>query len=123
MQSCPFCGAAIDHAAAEVSAAETSRISRACSDASYLRIMLVALIPFAVLIFLPFLSLLGLIGFIFVKYAVVVMTIRWWIKYGRLKSRDTDLLGARERTIVVGVISLIVLAVARVHVFGLPFAI
>ncbi|GGA69701.1 hypothetical protein GCM10011507_21550 [Edaphobacter acidisoli] len=119
MQQCPFCSVPIDHAAAEASAAETSKISRACSDASYLRIMLGILIPFGVLIFFPFLGLAGLIGFVFIKYAVPIMAIRWWIKYGRIKTADTDLSKARKTTIWVSAISLLVLLFVRVTVFGL----
>ena len=57
MQECPFCGTAIDHAVAGASATETSKISRAHSDASYLKIMLGILIPFGALVFFPFLGL------------------------------------------------------------------
>jgi hypothetical protein len=53
MQECPFCSAPIDRDAAELSAAATSRISEACSDASYFRIMLGILIPFGATIFSP----------------------------------------------------------------------
>src|ERR1700722_6656675 len=63
VQQCPFCSASIDRAAAEQSAAATSRISQACSDASYLKIMLGILIPFGILIFFPFLGLAGMVGF------------------------------------------------------------
>jgi hypothetical protein len=36
VKECPFCLTPIDHGAADASAAATSRISQACSDASYL---------------------------------------------------------------------------------------
>jgi hypothetical protein len=52
MQQCPFCDTDIDHAAA--SPTETSKISRACSDASYLKIMPGILIPFGALVLFPF---------------------------------------------------------------------
>lgn len=119
MQLCPFCGAAIDHAAAEASAIETSEISRACSDASYLKIMLGILIPFGALVFFPFLGLAGLVGFVFIKYAVPVMVIRWWIKYGRVKSQDLDLRRARKAVIVVSGVSLLVLLFVHVNLCGL----
>jgi hypothetical protein len=119
MQQCPFCSNPIDHAAAEAAAAETSRISQACSDASFLKIMLGLLLPFAGLIFFPFLGLAGLTGFVLMKYAVPVMTIRWWIKYGRLKSDDPDLRKARKTVIWVSVISLLILLTIRVTFFGI----
>lgn len=119
MRICPFCGVEVDQTFAETSAAETSRISRACNDASYLKIMLGTLIPFGALTFFPFLGLAGLVGFIFIKYAVPVMAIRWWIKYGRIKSEDADLRRARKITIVASLVSLGVIALLHVHLFGL----
>jgi hypothetical protein len=118
-QQCPFCSTPIDRAAAEQSAAATSRISQACSDASYLKIMLGVLIPFGILIFFPILGLLGIVGFVFIKYAVPVMTIRWWIKYGRIKTTDTDLHKARGTVILVSAISFLILLFLRVTLFGL----
>ena len=118
IQHCPFCGTAIDHAAAEASATETTKISRACSDASYLKVMLGILIPFGGLVFFPFLGLAGLVGFVFIKYAVPVMAMRWWIKYGRVKSQDLDLRRARKTVMVVSAVSLLILLLVRVHLFG-----
>ena len=118
-QQCPFCSTPIDRAAAEQSAAATSRISQACSDASYLKIMLAILIPFGILIFFPFLGLAGMFGFIFIKYAVPVMTIRWWIKYGRIKTTDPDFHKARGTVILVSAISFLVLLFVRVSLFTL----
>jgi hypothetical protein len=118
IQQCPFCGTAIDHAVAEASAIETTMISRACSDASYLKIMMGILIPFGGLVFFPFLGLAGLVGFVFIKYAVPVMAVRWWIKYGRIKSQDLDLRRARKTVIVVSVVSLVILLFIRVKLFG-----
>src|ERR1700733_1546003 len=109
MQQRPFCSTPIDRAAAEQSAAATSRISQGCSDASYLKVMLGILIPFGILAFFPFLGLAGMVGFIFIKYAVPVMTIRWWIKYGRIKTTDPDFHKARGTVILVSAISFLVL--------------
>ena len=119
VQQCPFCSAPIDRAEAEQSAAATSRISQACSDASYLKIMLGVLIPFGILIFFPILGLLGIVGFVFIKYAVPVMTIRWWIKYGRIKTTDTDFHKARGTVILVSAFSFLILLFLRVTLFGL----
>jgi hypothetical protein len=119
VQQCPFCSAPVDRAAAEQSAAITSKISQACSDASYLRIMLGILLPFGVMIFFPFLGLAGLVGFVFIKYAVPLMTIRWWVKYGRLKPTDSDFRSARGTVILVSAISFLVLLFLRVTFFSL----
>jgi hypothetical protein len=61
----------------------------------------------------------GIVGFVFIKYAVPVMTIRWWIKYGRLKTTDSDFRSARGTVILVSAISFIILVFLRVTLFGL----
>ena len=119
MQQCPFCSMPIDGAAAETAAAETSRISQACSDASYLKVMLGILLPFWLLIFVPILGMIGLVGFVFVKYAVLVMTIRWWVKYRTIKTADPDFSKARGTTIFVAAIDVLVIALIHVNLFGL----
>jgi hypothetical protein len=93
--------------------------SQACSDASYLKIMLGILIPFGVLIFFPFLGLFGLVGFVFIKYALPVMIVRWWIKYGRIKTTDPDFRNARGTVIWVSAVSFLVLLLVRVNLFSL----
>lgn len=108
VQQCPFCGAPIDHAAAEASAAETARISSAVSDASYLRTMLFLLLPFFGIMFLPFLSLLGIVGLWFLKIAIPVMCIRWWIKYRGIRTTDPDFFTARRNAILVSGVWLLV---------------
>ena len=80
--------------------------------------MMGILIPFGGLVFFPFLGLAGLVGFVFIKYAVPVMAVRWWIKYGRIKSQDLDLRRARKTVIVVSVVSLVILLFIRVKLFG-----
>ena len=120
MRECPFCSAPVDRDIAEVSAAATSRVSQAlCSDASYLRVMLGILIPFGIGVFFPFLGLIGMGGFVFINYALPVMIIRWWIKYGRIKTADTDFFTARKTVIWVSAISFVVLLTVRVTLFGL----
>jgi len=119
MQQCPFCSTAIDGAAAETAAAETGRISQACSDASYLKVMLGILLPFWLLMFVPILGMIGLVGFVFVKYAVLVMTIRWWVKYRTIKTTDPDFSKARGTTIFVAAIDFLVIALVHVNLFGL----
>jgi hypothetical protein len=109
MQQCSFCSAPIDHAAAEQSAAATSRISSACSDASYLKIMAWSLLTFFVLFLFPFLGLAGIVGFWFLRIAIPVMCIRWWIKYGSVKTDDPDFSRARRAAIVVSIVGVLAL--------------
>ena len=119
MQQCAFCATPIDREAAATAAAATTRISQACNDASYLRIMLGALLPFGLSIFFPFLGLIGIVGFVFLKYAIPVMAIRWWISFGRIKTPDPDFSRARRTVILVSAADFLVLLLLHVHLFGL----
>ncbi len=99
---------------------ETSRISQACSDASYLRIMLGGLIAFTFLAFFPFLGLVGLaVGFVFVKYAVPVLVIRWWIRNAKIQTSEPDFGKAKRTVWFISGISLFVLLFVRISFFGL----
>jgi hypothetical protein len=116
-RQCPFCFTPIDHAAAEIAAAETSRVSQACSDASYLKIMAWMLLSFFGLYFVPFLGLIGLAGYTFLAFAIPVMVIRWWVKFGSLKTDDPDFPSAKRAAIIVGIVALIVLPVRILFFF------
>ncbi len=112
VQQCPFCNTAIDHSAAEASAAATARVSQAVSDASYLRVMAWTILTFFLLIFVPFLGLAGVAGLWFLRIAIPVMLIRWWVKYGKIKSDDRDLSKARGATYIVAAIWFVALGSA-----------
>jgi len=95
MKQCAFCSTPIDATAAQASAEATSKISRACSDASYLKIMAGAALGFFGLRFVPLLMHIGWLGFNFLAIAIPFMSIRWWIKYGRIKTSDPDFVQAK----------------------------
>jgi hypothetical protein len=105
MLECPFCSTHIDHAAADVSAAATSRISQACSDASYLKVMAWSWLTFIVVMFIPLVGLAGFVGLLFLRVAIPVMVVRWWIKFGSIKTDDRDFARAKRAAIVVSVIA------------------
>jgi hypothetical protein len=112
MLECPFCSAPIDHAAAEDSAAATSRISQACSDASYLKIMAWSLLTFFLVMFIPFVGLAGVVGLWFLRVAIPVMVVRWWIKFGSIKTDDPDFVRAKRAAIIVGIVAVLALVSA-----------
>jgi hypothetical protein len=113
MQQCAFCSTPIDRTVALASAAATSKISRACSDASYLKIMTGCALIFFFLRFVPLISQLGFMGFLFLEIAIPVMTIRWWIKYGRIQTDDPDFPEAKlTATYVAGGVFLFLLFLA-----------
>jgi hypothetical protein len=103
LKECSFCHAAIDPAAAEQSAAATALVSRACNDASYLTVMAGLLLPFFLLLFFPLMTLVGFVGMWFLTLAIPFMCIRWWVKYGKIKTTDSDFSNARGRAIGISV--------------------
>jgi hypothetical protein len=117
MQQCPFCSAPVDALAAESAANALSKINQACSDASYLKIMTGLLIPFFFLQLVPFLGLAGLVGFWFLRIAIPVMAIRWFLKYGKIQTTDPDFAPAKRTTLIMGIIGLAVLLLTNYRVF------
>ena len=103
MQQCNFCGAFIDRDAARESAAATARISAAVNDASYLRIMIGVAGVFFLLRFAVVVAWLGLFGFLFFEIAVPILLMRWWVRYGRIRTTDADFRPARKVVIAITV--------------------
>jgi len=103
MQECSFCHTPIDRTAAEESAAATSKISQACSDASYLKIMAGSALTFFLIGFIPILGSVGSLGFLFLEFAIPIMTIRWWIKFGKIKTDDLEFARAKQTAMFVGI--------------------
>jgi len=107
---CRFCGAKINHEAAQEAAHLLARVDLACSDASYLRnttvIVLILLggVVFALVRQPRFFVLFGfgntLLGFCVLVLLVCspfpLWTLRWWTKYAKIKSDDEDFQNARK---------------------------
>jgi predicted ABC-type exoprotein transport system permease subunit len=90
MQTCRFCSAAVDPEAASAAAELQTRVNRACSDASFLRTAAAAMFVLLALSIVPFISLITYLGFIITFLVVLVLLVRWQIKFGRLQTKDTD---------------------------------
>jgi len=107
---CRFCGAKIDHAAAEEASHLLARIDQACNDASILRNAAVAAFllslgaAYALLrsggrLFIAFglqnviLAFSGLV--VMVSWPFPIWSMRWWRKYANLASDDEDFQSAR----------------------------
>ena len=107
---CRFCGAKVDHKAAQQAAHLLARVDLACSEASYLRsaatiaLILVGGVVFALGRQPRFFVLFGfenaLLGFcalvILVCSPFPLWTLRWWKKYAGLTSGDDELQDARK---------------------------
>jgi hypothetical protein len=96
IRQCPHCSTPIDAATAQAAGAATSRISQACSDASYLKIMSWTLFSFFLIMFLPIVGLAGYLGMWFLRFAIPFMSVRWWIKFGRIHTDDPDFSKAKN---------------------------
>jgi hypothetical protein len=90
MQTCRFCSAPVDPQAASAAAENQSRVNRACSDASFLRTAAAAMFVLLALSVVPFISLITYLGFIITFFVVLVLIIRWQIRFGRLETSDVD---------------------------------
>ena len=111
MQTCPFCSATIDHAAAAASAEVFARVNQAISDAGYLKVMAGAIGGFFLVSLLPFVGGLGNLGFLFLVIATPVMVIRWFVRFGNLTSSDPDFVSARHAATAAGIVSVAVLLI------------
>jgi len=79
-----------------------ARVNQACSDASYLKVMAVSIPVFVALMYVPFTSLLGFAGYYFLLFATPVMAVRWWVRFGRIKTEDQEFRSAKRTTLIVG---------------------
>lgn len=119
--ACRFCGAAVDHDAARKAAEVLARVNQACSDASYLKTASLSIGVFFVLRFLPFISMLGAVGFIGLAFAIPVWSLRWWLKFGRIETRDQEFLKARTTVKIAGIVVSVVLVLLVILPFILGF--
>lgn len=97
MTQCRFCSVAIDPAIAALVGERQEKANQACSDASYLKTAAIAM-----LLFLAVGSIVGLVfwGFVVTFWVVVVLLIRWQVRFGSLLTDDPDFQQAkRSRTI------------------------
>lgn len=95
------------------------RINQACSDASYLKIAFVCGLAFLAITFVPFMGLLGVMGCYFLLIAIPVWTIRWWVRFGRLKADDVDFRRARKTMLLFAIpVSMLLLLWAVNVIYG-----
>jgi hypothetical protein len=96
MQTCRYCGAAIDPASAAAAATLQERVQKACGDASSARIVAGAMPVFFLLSFVPFIGIVGRGGSLATLLIVPFSVIRWRSRFGKLESLDPDLPRARR---------------------------
>lgn len=115
METCRFCHAPVDRQAAALAAENQSRVNQACSDASYLRIAAVAMWIFLGLYVIPFIPLVGW-GFLVTFFMVLILIIRWTIKFSGIQTRDKDFTQAKRSRNVAAILWLAAVPVGFIFV-------
>jgi hypothetical protein len=92
---CPYCGAPVDPAVARAAAETQDKVNQAYSDASYLRTAAVGMWILLALSLLPFVPLVYY-GFIFTFFIVLVLLIRWQVRFANINTGDPDYAKARR---------------------------
>ena len=95
MTQCRFCSVPVDPNVAQLIADRQEKANHAYSDASYLRTAAIAMYAFLGLSFVPFLPLVSWACLI-VFFVVIVLLVRWQIRYSGLVSDDPDFKSARR---------------------------
>jgi hypothetical protein len=95
MTQCRYCSVPVDPAVAQLIAERQEKANQAYSDASFLRTAAVAMYVFIGFSYIPFIGVLGW-GFLITFIVVLVLLIRWQVKFGTLVTNDADYLKARR---------------------------
>ena len=99
-RQCPYCSAPIDAEAADAAAALTTKVSQACNDASYVRILAGSLLGFFLLYLVPFMGLVGIVGYYLLLVLVPILAIRWWVKFSSIHTDDPDYRRAKRNVMI-----------------------
>ena len=120
-EKCRHCEAPIDREAAAAAAALQDKASSAYSDANFLKTAAVLMWIFLGLSFIPFVPLVGW-GFLAVFVVLLVLLIRWQVRFGSLPTQDPDFGKAksfRNLAAVLWVVALLVGFVGQPLLYGL----
>ena len=95
MTECRYCSVPVDPGVAQLIADRQQKANQAVSDASFLRTATIGMWVFLGLSFIPFLPLVEL-GFVIVAIVVIVLAIRWQVKFSNVLTSDADYQAARK---------------------------
>ena len=95
MKDCPFCKVPLDPGVVALAAERQEKANRAYNDANFLKIAASSMYVFLGVGLIP---LLGFVyyGFILTFVAVLVMLIRWQVRFAGLLTDDPDYLRAKR---------------------------
>ena len=95
MSTCRYCSVPVDPGVAQLIAERQEKANQAVSDASFLRTATIAMWVLLGLTFIPFLPFIEL-AFVIVGIVVIILAIRWQIKFNNLLTNDADYQAARN---------------------------
>jgi hypothetical protein len=95
MTQCRFCSVPVDPSVAQLIADRQEKANHAYSDASYLRTAAITMYVFLGLSLIPFLPFVSW-GFLVTFIIVIVLLIRWQVRYSSLITDDADFKSARR---------------------------
>ena len=120
MTNCSYCGVAINSEAAFAAADIQAAVAKACNDAKYMRLLARVMVGFFLAMWISSLSILvgmeipvmlfvlsttlARWGYWVLLVIVLVMLVRWWVKYHNLQSSDGDYEKAKHDTIITAAI-------------------
>ena len=99
MTQCRYCSVPIDPGVAQLVADRQAKANQAYSDASFLRTAAIAMYVFLGLSFIPIVPLVGW-GFLVIFVVVIVLLIRWQVKFSGVVTNDVDYKKARRSWMV-----------------------
>ena len=96
MTQCRYCSVPVDPGVAALIADRQEKANHAYSDASFLRTAAFVMYVFLGLSWLPFLPFVFFFGFLVTFFVVLILLIRWQIRYATLITDDPDYKSARR---------------------------
>ena len=116
MRECRFCRAPIDPRAARAAGELQARVNEACSEASYAASAAYVMLALLVLSVLPFIPLVW-VAYLLTFFSVIILIVRWQVKFGDIKTHDPDYkraLFSRNVALVLWLVAMPVWIVGRV---------
>lgn len=104
MSNCSYCGVEVNLETATAAADVQSKVAKACSDASFLKVAARALAVFFLASMIPIVGGIAGWGFVILLIAVPIMLIGWWLQHKGLQTADADYEAAKRDTVISAVI-------------------
>ncbi|HKY44955.1 MAG TPA: hypothetical protein VJM50_17825 [Pyrinomonadaceae bacterium] len=96
MTQCRYCSVPVDPAIAKLIADRQEKANQAYSDGSFLRTAAIAMYVFLGLSWAPVLPFIFFFGLLITFFTVLILLIRWQVRYATLVSDDPDFKSARR---------------------------